>query len=215
LAGSGGLWQGGRGAKPDPNLAKPGQIRQSPRQRKSKKKACISLDWLRRIEPFQGLAPTPPGKFFLPLRLLHHRLRWSADRPHEASSIAHIWIIRKQMLENFKSDEAETPILPALPDQAAAQPTRRASGRQTRDAPVRPRGGVYDRRGTWAGRPLSYRGSGYVIMTASRADIAGARAGRSSARNLWPELSPIQATTPLQRSAFRAIEARALEQRFR
>src|ERR1700683_2450249 len=44
------------------------QIRQNPAkpgQKRSKEKAWISLDSLGRIEPFQGLAPTPQGVFSL------------------------------------------------------------------------------------------------------------------------------------------------------
>jgi hypothetical protein len=46
---------------------KSSQIQQNPAkpaQRKSKKKAWISLDFLVRIEPFQSVAATPCGKKF-------------------------------------------------------------------------------------------------------------------------------------------------------
>jgi hypothetical protein len=54
------------------NLAKPGQ-------NQSKKKAWISLDSLVRIEPFQGVTPTPGAKkIFLPFLALQAALRQGA-----------------------------------------------------------------------------------------------------------------------------------------
>src|SRR5271168_4867644 len=52
-------------AKPDPSRIQIQPSRAKPAQRQSKKTARFSLDFLVRIEPFQGLARTPwPGNIF-------------------------------------------------------------------------------------------------------------------------------------------------------
>jgi hypothetical protein len=48
------------------NGSKPAQVPAKPSQIPAKKKALISLDWLRRFEPFQRVIVTPGAKNFPP-----------------------------------------------------------------------------------------------------------------------------------------------------
>jgi hypothetical protein len=75
------------------------QIRQSPakaEQRKSKKKALISFDFLVRIEPFQRVMLTPWAKEFFYVFLLSVAL--GAGRSGRASSVNHARLASKPRL---------------------------------------------------------------------------------------------------------------------
>jgi hypothetical protein len=78
------------------NGSKPAQVPAKPSQIPAKKKALISLDWLRRFEPFQWLIVTPGQKIFLP-PFLRPGLPQSRALPCHLVNIPSVSDFRKKM----------------------------------------------------------------------------------------------------------------------